>query len=185
MSFMKGVREIGLQSLPLIQRLLLSCDGTLTDTLEAIFLEPICLTKIGQEIFPDAPAAVDLELKAEERVMVRKVLLVGEKTSTPYVYAETILAIDRLSPELARELQTTGKPIGKLLQEHRLEGRRGFLSMRRCALDDVPIPFASDCEVISRRYSFICGGSPLMIIKEFVPSLEERAGLLQRSKYHV
>src|SRR5204863_1828237 len=74
------------------QRILLVTDGTLTDTVEAAFLEPIGLRKIASDVVP-AEAPVDgLDLIAGEPLLDRKIVLFGEATARPYIYAESLLA---------------------------------------------------------------------------------------------
>ena len=46
MAFLAQFGDFDASSLDLLQRVLLVSDGTLTDTLEAAFLEPISLRKI-------------------------------------------------------------------------------------------------------------------------------------------
>jgi chorismate-pyruvate lyase len=83
-------------SLDPLQRILLVTDGTLTDTLEAAFLEPIGLRKIAADIGPARAPVTELDLTRGERILDRKIVLYGETTGRPYIYAESLLALDRL-----------------------------------------------------------------------------------------
>jgi hypothetical protein len=60
MEFLAQFGEFDASSLGLLQRILLINDGTLTDTLEAAFLEPISLGKIAIQVLPAQRALPEL-----------------------------------------------------------------------------------------------------------------------------
>ena len=88
----------------MLQRILLISDGTLTDTLEAAFLEPITLRKVALQVAPARQAVAELDLAAGETGMERKIFLCGESSGRAYVYAESVLVLDRLPPRFREEL---------------------------------------------------------------------------------
>jgi chorismate-pyruvate lyase len=159
-------------SLDLLQRILLVTDGTLTDALEAAFLEPIGLRKIALNILA-APAPVDeLDLLAGAPLLERKILLYGETSGRPYVYAESLLALDRLPPRFREELMHSDTPMGRLWSEHKMETWKELLTVARHPMNKLA-PYlgttaGADCLV--RRYRLISGGRPLMIIEEHFPA---------------
>ena len=171
MGFLAQFDGFDASSLGLLQRVLLVTDGTLTDTLEAAFLEPIGLRKIALNI-RSAPAAIDeLEIPAGAPLLDRKIVLYGENSARTYVYAESLLALDRLPPAFREELMRSNTPMGRLWSEYKLETWKELLSVGRHPMDKVAAYLGSaagDCLV--RRYRLISGGRPLMIIEEHFPA---------------
>jgi chorismate-pyruvate lyase len=154
-----------------LQRILLVTDGTLTDTLEAAFLEPIGLRKIALDIAPAQTLVDGLDIRIGEPLLDRKIVLYGETTGRPYVYADSFLALDRLPPRFRAELMSSDTPMGRLWSEYKMETWKELLHVaRRPAADraeHLQIADASECVV--RRYRLISGGRPLMVIEEQFP----------------
>jgi hypothetical protein len=75
MAFLAQFGDFDASSLDLLQRVLLVSDGTLTDTLEAAFLEPISLRKIAIQVVPARRTLPELDVLAGEPLMERKILL--------------------------------------------------------------------------------------------------------------
>jgi chorismate-pyruvate lyase len=158
-------------SLGLLQRILLVTDGTLTDALEAAFLEPIGLRKIELNILT-APAPVEeLDLPAGAPLLQRKILLYGENTGRSYVYAESQLALDRLPPRFREELMHSDTPMGRLWSEHKMETWKELLTVAQYPMDKLaPYLGTTSAHCLMRRYRLISGGRPLMIIEEHFPA---------------
>src|SRR5258708_2170748 len=131
MAFLAQFGDFDASSLDLLQRVLLVSDGTLTDTLEAAFLEPIWLRKIAIQVAPARGALPELDVVAGEPLMERKILLCGETSGKAYVYAESVLVLDRLPPRFREELVESDMPIGRLWSEHKLETWKELLAMPR------------------------------------------------------
>lgn len=158
-------------SLDLLQRILLVTDGTLTDTLETAVLEPIGLKKLTSDISITSSRVEALELDAGQPVMRREILLFGETTGANYVYAESLLALNRLPEQLREELIHSGKPMGRLWSEYKLESRKELLEIEYRPLDDLGAYFKpSSLNLLSRRYRLISGGKPLSVIRECFPT---------------
>ncbi|TGO03141.1 4-hydroxybenzoate synthetase [Candidatus Thiomargarita nelsonii] len=96
-------------ALSTFQRILLTTDGTVTDMLESYFSE---------QIPQDIPV---MHLKKGTEVIDREILLRGRISRKNYIYAESIVVIDRLDEDFRNELLKTKTPIGKLWLEHRIE----------------------------------------------------------------
>jgi len=160
-----------LGELSLLQRMLLVCDGTLTDVVEAAFLEPIVLVKLAVETEPSPEPMEELQLAAGAPVMRREILLRGARSGTNYVYAESIIAVDALPVPLREALLNTDAPLGRLWVEHRLETRKEILSLRRLAAGEGPARFgeAAARGQLARQYRVFSGGLPIMLISEFFP----------------
>jgi chorismate-pyruvate lyase len=159
---------VDLRSLAPIQRVLLATDGTLTDTLEVVVLEPIRLVKIGQRVLPPGRSHNRLQLGPEERVLERRIILQGARSGARYVYAESAIAIDRLEATLTRDLFESDLPIGRLWSEHRLETYKELLEVwcgRR--QPNLPAEFgASRLPLAGRTYRVFAAGRPVMVITE-------------------
>ena len=115
------IEDFNIHSLGLVQRILVTTDGTLTETLAAMFLEPIELVKLAVTITQTPHPVPPLELEAGANVMQRQIVLRGSKSGTPYVYAEVVIATDQLPPRLRDDLLEGRVPLGALWILHRLE----------------------------------------------------------------
>jgi chorismate-pyruvate lyase len=160
-------------SLDPLQRILLVTDGTLTDTLEAAFLEPVGLRKIAADILPAADPVPALALGAGEALLIRKIVLYGETTGRPYVYAESLLALDRMPPRFREELMHSDTPMGRLWSEYKMETWKELLHVARHPAQEIApyLELAPSVECLMRRYRLISGGRPLMIIEEQFPAV--------------
>lgn len=89
LAILGSLPEFDARSLPLVQRVLLITDGTLTDILEAVFLEHIRLVRIAQHRIDAHQCASELTVSSDEVAIRRTVLLQGTDTSRVYVYASS------------------------------------------------------------------------------------------------
>jgi chorismate-pyruvate lyase len=169
---MLNLGEIPPSSIALLQRVLLATDGTLTDVLEAAHLEPVGIRKLSSSIERVATPPAVLEVEPGDRLMHRRVLLVGEQSGRVYAYAESVLAIDRLPPTFRDALLTTDTPMGRLWLAHRMETLKEMLSATRMPIGPLAahFPEIADGDLLSRAYRLICGGRPLMVITEYFPA---------------
>jgi chorismate-pyruvate lyase len=155
----------------LLQRILLTTDGTLTDTLEAAFLEKIDLVRLEISV-SQAPAAVpDLELGAGAAVMERKILLRGKRSGVNYVYAESLLALDRLDSVFRDQVVHSDMPLGRLWQEHRVETWKQRLEIFRRPAAGLAGHFGIDpeVEILARSYRVFNNRQPIIRITEYFP----------------
>ncbi len=160
-----------LGNLSLLQRMLLVCDGTLTDMVEAAFLEPIRLVKLAVETSPAQEAIDELDIPAGRLVVQRQILLQGATTGTNYVYAESLIAVDSLDPAFRDALLNTDAPLGRLWIQHKLETRKEILRVWRLPPGEGPPHFgpAASHGHLARRYRVFSSGRPIMLISEFFP----------------
>jgi chorismate-pyruvate lyase len=154
-----------------IQRILLVTDGTVTEILEAYTGESMRLIKLYEELVTldhDLPA---LELKAGQQALRRKILLQGKMSLTNFLYADSYVAIDRLDDWMRHGLLESHKPIGFLMQEHRLETFREIVKCGREMAGQLGTYFGIDetDAMIWRTYRVIAGGQPIMLITEKFP----------------
>src|SRR3954462_4053351 len=88
-----NVGSIDLSSLSSFSRVLLTTDGTLTEILEAYFLEHIQLVKVSEVMRPAAHSVPALNVRPGDEIIERKILLQGVQSHTNYVYAETTIVV--------------------------------------------------------------------------------------------
>jgi len=172
MSFLAKLAGFDFTSLELLQRVLLVTDGTITDTIEVAFGEPITLMKVSCELLI-TPSDIDaLDVTAGCSLMDRKIQLLGRTTCRVYAYAETLLVIDRLPDELRRQLLLSNTALGRLWSEYRIEGRKELLSVTRVPVGSVRYPFTpgQHADLLKRTYRMISAGKPVSLITEYFPS---------------
>jgi chorismate-pyruvate lyase len=161
---------LDLSALEPLQRVLLTTDGTLTDILEAVFLERINLVKVRQRTVPASQSHAWIEPADGETILERNVILRGARTGRNYVYAESAVAIDRLSAAFRRDLLESDSPLGRLWIEHRLETCKELLDVR-CERESGTAaelwPF--ETAVLRRTYRVFTARRPLIVITERFP----------------
>jgi oligopeptidase B len=162
---------VDIDSLSLLQRVLLISDGTLTDAIEAAYLEPIHLVKLGIQSAPAVAGVEALDLKAGEWMMQRDILLRGATSGNNYVYARTLIALDKLDAGLRRDLLESDNPIGRLWVQYKLETRKEILKIWRLPARRLGRYFghAASAGLLARTYRVISGGVPVMVISEYFP----------------
>ncbi len=159
----------GLGTLSPLQRMLLACDGTLTDMVEAAFGEPIRLIKLAVETAPANEAVRELDLEAGALAMRRQILLQGESTGVNYVYAESLIAVDTLPPALREALLHSDAPLGRLWVQHQLETRKEILRVWRIPGEAPRFGPAGAQGQLARSYRVFSAGRPIMLISEYFP----------------
>ena len=162
-----GLEDLG--TLTPLQRMLLACDGTLTDMVEAAFDEPIRLVKIAVETMPAGEAARELDLGPGGLVMRRQILLQGASTGVNYVFAESLIAVDALPPALREALLQSDAPLGRLWVQHRLETRKEILRVWRIPGAAPRFGAAGVQGQLARSYRVFSAGRPIMLISEYFP----------------
>ena len=154
-----------------IQRILLVTDGTVTEILEAYAGESMRLIKLYEELVSLEVDLPGLDLSAGSPVLRRKILLQGKMSLTNFLYADSYVGLDRLADWMRRGLLEAHKPIGFLMQEHRLETFREIVGCGR-ELADGLAPYFNVSEtdgMIWRTYKVISGRQPIMLITEKFP----------------
>ncbi len=156
----------------LLQRVLLTTDGSVGRILENYAGEAIDAIKLDQFRDPAGDPCYALDLAADEERLTRRVLLRGSQSGSTFLYAETLIALDKLHPFVRSGLLSTAEPIGRLLTTARLETFRDILSSGRVPAEAIAQHFgiAEDDELFVRTYRIICGGRPIMLITEMFPT---------------
>jgi chorismate-pyruvate lyase len=169
MTLISNLSEYEINSLDPIERVFLESDGTLTNMLEAACLEKIIAVKLAQHILPSAERFELLDVEAGERLMDRSVLLQGERTGVNYVYAESVIAVDRLEAPLRRGLLTSNEPIGRIWKTNRLETYKEIVRVRREPVGELSRYFGAnpDARLMVRTYRVFSRATPVMLITEY------------------
>src|ERR1700733_5844622 len=159
---------IDVHSLAPLQRILLVNDGTLTEILEAAFLEPIELVKISQNIITAETQHAKI-FPGQKNILERKILLRGGKSGRNYAYAESLIALAGLGAAFRDELLASNTPLGRLWLEHRLETFKEMREIRRQPAHDLGRFFAcaGDEPLLVRTYHVFSAAKLLMAITEY------------------
>ena len=159
------------QRLSSFQRILLTTDGTVTEILEAQFWEAIRVVKLYQECIETDASVPYLDIGPQAPVLIRKIILRGTVSHTNYIYAESIVALDRLDDRIRQGLIETPKPVGQLMLEARLETFREILSCCYEPAKEISeyLGIPADARLISRTYRVFANRQPFMLITEKFP----------------
>lgn len=159
-------------SLGAVPRILLATDGTLTHILEAYAAEPVHLVKLSSTPVTDGSVRASLGLDEGERAVRRVILLRGTKSDITFVHAESVVMLDRLPALVARGLQETDTPIGKLLFSCRAETLRELIGVGEERNAEVAQHLGLDHSepLAARTYRILSGGRPVARITERFPT---------------
>jgi chorismate-pyruvate lyase len=145
--------------------------GTVTEVLERLLSERLRAIRLFQRTSVCAQPVPALMLGTGESMLERRVLLRGATTSTPVLYAESLIAVDRLDPRVRQGLLATDQPIGRLIGEYRVEVFREMLSCERVrsAHAAMLLGLPPDQLLLARSYRMLNRGRPIMVIAEWFP----------------
>lgn len=164
--------------LSLLQRILLTTDGTVTHILEAYSGETIEVVKLfqsqGDVTRPESRA---LGVGERERVLHRTILLRGRQSGTTFLHADSVILLDRLQAGVRVGLIMSNKPIGRLLRENRTETFREIVAVWQEPADACAAHFAiaTTETVLCRTYRVFSRQRPIMVITERFPAAAFRA----------
>ena len=164
--------------LPLSARLLLVTDGTVTELIEALVREPVKLgwrhqVRTGLDSHPDAH-----DMHNISECLERAITLQGESTSVHWLYAESVIYHQLLSPEAQAMLMEDRIPIGTVLREQTSDNHREIVdcghktNLRASEI----LGLESDYVFLYRNYNVYVGPNPIMNISEWfpIPRFEEK-----------
>jgi len=176
-----------------MQKFLLGTDGSVTQILEAITGKPVVIETRVQKIIEADPATAEfLGIGQGEPVNYRIVEIKTPASGEVLIYAISHTPLARLSPEFKDDLLKADIPIGRIIQNHRIEARREILNARVSPASDETGRIFSLCikePLLSRQYRIIHEGKPLIFIEEQFPYnkfLDERRVIVQTpSRLHL
>lgn len=160
------------RDLGVVPRILVATDGTLTHILEAYAAEPVHLVKLSHDVVTDAAVRAAFSLDPHERALRRIILLKGSTSGTTFVYAESVVMLDRLPPPVAEGLLETDIPIGKLLFSCRAETFREIIAVGEEHDPVAATHFGVDPwrPLVSRTYEIVYENRPVTRITEKFPT---------------
>ena len=165
-------KALDVRRLSPFQRVLLATDGTVTDILEAYTGQKLTVVKLLHSVVRiTGDVAGYLEIDANERVLLRRILLQGERDQRNYIYGESLLLPRRLNRKLRQDLFATRKPIGQLIGEARLETRREILGCGTERAGELGKYFGVDTRatMVARTYRVFVARRAVMLITERFP----------------
>lgn len=162
---------LDLSLLSRFQRVLLTTDGTVTNMLEAYLYEQIKLIKLSEELKEIDHDIQPMQLEKGTKVIERKILLRGKESFHNFLYAESIIAIDRLEENFRNELLKTKTPIGKIWFEKKVETFKEFVEWGKYPANELAEYFKIEPEenIISRTYCVRSNQRTTMMISEKFP----------------
>jgi beta-ribofuranosylaminobenzene 5'-phosphate synthase len=179
--------------LSVLQKILLGTEGSVTQILETATGSRVRIVTRVQEVVPaDEMNATRLEIRPGEPVNYRVVEIRNATTDDVLIHAISYTPLSRLSEEFREDLLKADIPIGRIIQQHKIEARREILNARVLeAGPDVRTMFHMFRAepLLSREYQIIHGGLPLIMIEEQFPYhhfLDERRILIETpSRIHL
>jgi chorismate-pyruvate lyase len=163
--------QIDLSKLSPFQKILLIADGTLTNILEAFLNEPIGVLKLSEEIVSITTDILPLEIKAGTEVLERQILLQGKTSRRNWLYADSIIVLERVEEKFREKLIESHTPIGKLWREHKTETFKEIVIYALEQAGDLADYFDIKREdrLLSRTYRVFSHQKPVMTITEKFP----------------
>lgn len=166
-----GTTDLMLDTLGSVPRILLATDGTLTHILEAYATEPVYLVKLAHALVTEPSVRAGFGLDEHERALRRVILLRGTKSDATFIYADSVVMLDRLPPTVAQGLLETDVPIGKLLFSCRAETFREIVATGGERDAEVAAHFGTNADepLVFRTYQIVSEGRPVARITEKFP----------------
>ena len=164
-------RAVNPWMLSAMQRILLTTDGTVTEILEAYLGEIMQVVKLAQGLLTLEEPIVYLDMGAGQQVLSRKILLQGKISRINFLYAESMIAPDRLDPHVRDGLLNSNKPIGQLILEHRIETFKEIVDCGKTLAGPSAGYFHihESAPIIFRTYRVFANHHPIMLITEQFP----------------
>jgi chorismate-pyruvate lyase len=163
--------QINPSSLSPFQQILLIADGTLTNILEAFLNEPIGVVKLSEKIISITEDILPLEIQVGTEVIERQILLQGKTSQRHWLYADSIIVLERIEEQFREKLIQSHVPIGKLWVEHKTETFKEIVTYTREQAGDLSNYFEIKREnkLLCRTYRVFSHQKPVMMITEKFP----------------
>ena len=155
------------------QRLLLVTDGSVTTLLEVLTGKPIGVTTLLQQVVEaDAERARVLDVEEGDELNYRVVVLKNDDDDQPLIYAESYTPIARLQEEFRDDLMKADIPIGRIMNQRKIESRREIRRIETICNEELNELFgvAQNVPLLSRTYDIISHDTVLIRITETFPS---------------
>ncbi len=165
--------NIDMKKLSPFQRIILTTNGTLTNVIEAIFLERMKLVKLAEKTFMNLETGGPLHLHGGETLIERVILLKGEESQHNYLYAESHIVVDRLDQETKDDLLLRHIPIGQIWIDRQIELNKKFIHYSVEPAGEYAKHFGVEKNdvLFTRTYVVYTHRKPVFIITERYPDL--------------
>jgi len=169
------LNPVKIEDLCAFARVLLVTDGTVTHMLRAHFREPINVKVLSHDLQSLEAPKPWLQAKTGDEILLRKVALIGARTSRIYCLAKSWIALERLSPDMRADIDSMQRSLGSVLLDNFSENRRELLWYGRTQNGESQFEQGNtkaQDQTLERAYRVISGGVPIMTIAEtFAPSI--------------
>ncbi|WP_208627312.1 chorismate pyruvate-lyase family protein [Halomicrobium sp. IBSBa] len=147
--------DIAEESLSPVDRIILTSDGTVMRTLEALTRKRIVVNIRKRTV--------------EDDVLARKIVLHSpDEEDFPLAWAESWVYLSRLNPEYARGLRNGSIGIGELVRNNRLETFREINEIDdQVPPEETPTFVETDTPVMQRTYDIYCQDKQAITITEY------------------
>jgi len=169
------LNSVKIEDLCAFARVLLVTDGTVTHMLRAHFREPINVKVLSHDLQSLEAPEPWLQAKPGDEILLRKVALIGARTGRTYCLAKSLIALERISPDMHADIVSMRLSLGSVLLANFSENRRELLWFGRTQNGESQFEENStktQGQTLERAYRVISGGVPIMTIAEtFAPSI--------------
>jgi chorismate-pyruvate lyase len=151
-----------------LQKILMVHDGSMTSILEVLNEKITIKTLIQKFETPSSKIAKVLNIKENDEVNYRVVLM--HKNNIPLIHALSYTPLKRLKNEFKEDLIKKDLPIGKILKKYNVESRREIENVSiEPSTNEISKLFNSNSDLLTREYSIIKNNEKLIWIKETFP----------------
>lgn len=163
---------VDLKNLSPLQRIILISNGTLTELLEHLVVEPLQVVKLHESIDATSDEIAYLDLPKNQQVITREICLQGKNSGKNWLYAKSKIVLERLPTQFQKDLLDSQIPIGKLWAKHRVETYKEIELPFSEMAEKLAIHFniAPKDELLGRTYRVFSNQQPMMMLTEKFPA---------------
>ncbi len=149
--------------------LALNNDGSVAQLLGSIFKESIAIDLLKQKYCRISTEQWD-DVDENEGILMRNVFLKGEDTDTRYIYASSLIRIDKLPNEFADDLLNKKLGIGEIINKYAIETYRRIIDINTIDSNIMHAMFSVKGDISCRVYKIYINKAPAMLITEYYPN---------------
>jgi chorismate-pyruvate lyase len=149
--------------------LALNNDGSVVQLLSTVFKEPISIELLKQKYCRISSSQWD-DVDESEGVMLRNVFLKGKNTDIRYVYASSLIRIDKLPSNFADDLLNQQLGIGEIINKYEIETYRKVVDTSLVDSHIMHAMFSVKGDISCRTYKIYINNAPAMLITEYYPN---------------
>ena len=146
-----------LSNYPYSLQLLMMTDGTVTELVKLITGEEVVVNKISEDVSKD------------QSLLDRKIYLSGKSSHKAWVYANSMIYLQRLPQEFVSDLLIKNVPIGTLWAKYKIETYKEITGQFAETTETESGPFELSEELLCRSYKVFNNQQVIMNITEKFP----------------